>query len=123
MYKPNVYPYFDKLVVINNSLFDYVIDYNIRSEEFISFIEEKICYLEHLNSLNEEKLLNTIAAILCLQPFYDGNSRTLKLYLKYYLKRFEKELTDISNPIIPVFYSIEDKCSKRDIDILKKHIK
>ena len=45
MYIPGIYKNFDKLVIINNKLFDYVIDFNIRDEECIEFIENKLIYL------------------------------------------------------------------------------
>ena len=116
MYKPGLYPNFDELVKINNQLFSKINNYNIRENKDIPFIERKLEILNQLNTLDEEILLSIIASILCLQPFYDGNSRTLKIYMKKYLTQFKKELDLAENDkIIPIFYTPEEKCSSSDL--------
>lgn len=124
MYKPGIYHNFDELVKINNHLFPHVIDYNVRDNECIKSIEDKLDFLNKLKELNEEYLLNAIASILCMQPFYDGNSRALKIYMYNYLIRFEKELyLNDNNTLIPIFYTENDTCSDKDIVKFKSHIK
>lgn len=124
MYVPGIYKNFDELVTINNKLFDYVIDFNIRDEECIEFIENKLIYLNQQKILNEEILLNTITSIHCLQPFCDGNSRTLKIYMYEYLLKYKKKLElQKRSIIIPIFYTPYDKCTTNDIENFKNHIK
>ncbi len=115
------YPYFYELVIINNSLFDYVIDLNIRDEQILKPIEFKLKKLNSEQTLNEELLLDTLSSILCLQPFCDGNSRTLKIYLKNYLNKFNKSL-DINGKVIPIYYTSNDNLSQNDIDNFRKRV-
>lgn len=115
------YPYFYELVIINNSLFDYVIDYNIRDEQILKPIEFKLKKLNSEQTLNEELLLDTLSSILCLQPFCDGNSRTLKIYLKNYLNKFNKSL-EINDKNIPIYYTPNDNLSQNDIDNFRKSV-
>lgn len=115
------YPYFYELVIINNSLFDYVIDLNIRDEQILKPIEFKLKKLNSEQTLNEELLLDTLSSILCLQPFCDGNSRTLKIYLKNYLNKFNKSL-DINGKVIPIYYTSNDYLSQNDIDNFRKRV-
>lgn len=117
----NKYPYFYELVLINNRLFNYVDNYNIRDEDMIDYIENKLRILNNEKSLNEELLLDTVSVILCMQPFYDGNSRTLKIYLRNYLNRFNKSI-NINDNFIPVYYSNDDKLSERDLINFKNRI-
>ena len=114
-------PYFYELVLINDIMFEYKINNNIRDEKVLNYIEKRLKRLNMEQKLNEELLLDTIAVILCLQPFYDGNSRTLKIYLRNYLNRFSKTI-DINEKIIPVYYTSNDYISQNDIDDFKKKI-
>ncbi len=115
------FPYFYELVLINDRMFEYTINNNIRDEKVLNYIEKRLKRLNMEQKLNEELLLDTIAVILCLQPFYDGNSRTLKIYLRNYLNRFSKTI-DINEKIIPVYYTSNDYISQNDIDDFKKKI-
>ena len=115
------FPYFYELVLINDRMFEYTINNNIRDEKVLNYIEKRLKRLNMEQKLNEELLLDTIVVILCLQPFYDGNSRTLKIYLRNYLNRFSKTI-DINGKIIPVYYTSNDYISQNDIDDFKKKI-
>ncbi len=119
MYKFGTYVNFDKLIIINNKLFDYTINNNIRDFSIIESVEAKLASLNKEKKLNEELLLNVVASILCMQPFFDGNSRTLKIYMHIYLEQFNKHLETKEN-IIPIFFSPDEKCSKKDINEFRK---
>ena len=125
------YPLFNILVRINNSYFNNVENYNIRLSQ-----KEDLDYLEKLlnsffNTLKEKNDINTVikslltimGKILSYQPFYDGNSRTLKKFIAIVLNKLGyKIIYDEKDFIIPMLMGNES-CTYEDIQILKRKIK
>ena len=90
-------------------------------QEDLIFLKQKLEYIIkyfNQNPFSEETLekLIYLMGIICLyQPFYDGNYRTVFLYLKFCLIRkniiFNYNFSDNPNEykdFIPLFYSTED---------------
>ena len=121
------YPHFSKLIEINNSYFKDE-KYNIRlHEEDIKYIEELLANLsKSIETTNFNYILSTLLTttgkILYLQPFYDGNSRTLKAYISIILNNLGYNISYNNNDfIIPIL--LEDECcNNEEISKLKKKI-
>ena len=122
--------YFNELIRINNELFknQKLINNNIRiSKENIAIIEDLI---KKTNILNEkaktkdkilENTLNLIAIIWSTQPFFDGNTRTVKKYMLEYLKKYNINI-DITNFMIPLVFEGES-VSEEKVSELKSKIR
>lgn len=117
MYKKGKYILFDELVRYNNSLFSEVINYNIRDELVISIIEYKLHLLNRTPYLDNVLLFNIIGSIWCMQPFYDGNTRTILYLVNSCLSRYNIKLDYIN---IPIFYSPNEVWEE---DKIRKFIK
>lgn len=114
----NNYPYFNKLSTINKIIIN--TPYNIRSYEYIPLMENLLSSLNN-KELDIENMLKVTAIILFLQPFYDGNTRTLKLYMHKYLLKFGLNIS-WDNNVIPIFFDIDEEVSKKDLINFKKRL-
>lgn len=123
------YLYFDYLIKINYQFFnEEEIGFNIReiNDETLKNIDDKLEILFNNNSFDEKitNLCNTIGYIWLIQPFKDGNTRTLLIFMKEYLNNmgYSINLNDKEN-IFPTFYYEDEKCSKEYLNKIKKRIK
>ena len=126
IYTCGKYKNFDKLFKINKII---IHNYNneIRVDENeISKINSLMnnLYKKHSMNIRIKVALYVSAIILLRQPFFDGNSRTIKAFLKNYFKGYGL-LLDISEKdfIIPLFYFETDNINNNDIKKLKKRLK
>lgn len=119
MYKKGIYKNFDKLININNIFFNNAINYNIRDEKYIPYIEKRLILLNN-TSLDIKELLNVMGLIILLQPFYDGNNRTTKIYIKEYLLKHNYNFDITYN--LPLLYDINDKITDTHIKKLNQYI-
>ena len=94
----NKYPYFATLTEINNIFIPNSTNFNIREfcDEKLKFYDDMLkLFFDKLNNLDNSEyteemlllLLNTVANLIMYQPFYDGNSRTAKLFMNILLNR------------------------------------
>jgi len=109
--------YFNELIMINKTIMKKV---NIRlPKEDLIFIDDLIKKLyiltnkcDNINTIIEN-LLNVVGAIWYMQPFYDGNTRTLKIFMKSFLKKININI-DTNGSIIPILLE-GDTVSSTDI--------
>lgn len=70
-------------------------------------------------------LLNLMGYFLVTQPFYDGNTRTVIIFMKIFLERYhyliDLDVKDFRS-IIPIFYSEDELCDENDVLKLKKKL-
>lgn len=131
----NKYPYFATLTEINNIFIPNSTNFNIREfcDEKLKFYDDMLkLFFDKLNNLDNSEyteemlllLLNTVANLIMYQPFYDGNSRTAKLFMNILLNRLGYDFSYDSNSlIIPTFYSGEEKCGVEDLKKFKNNVK
>jgi len=85
------------------------------------------------NLKQENNIDNVIALTLNLagfiwfrQPFHDGNTRTLNMFLKLILLQFnyniDIEFENKRDSVLPIFYSDDDEIDISDIQKVKKRI-
>lgn len=132
-YKLDKYKYFDILILINNFYLkekdqkfnlrvkniNDIILYNFLIENF--FIQ---CSIEKNIDKIIEYSLNLCGYLWFKQPFYDGNTRTLKKFLQLFFSTSHYSLTISRNDlIIPCFCNDNDFCTYDDIIKLKRLLK
>lgn len=89
---------------------------------------ENINYILRLSDSSNflESLLNSIANIYMLQPFYDGNRRTcgafLELILKLKTQKYLKFNYMDGFNLVPTFYHLNDEIPRENIRKLKQLI-
>ena len=129
-YQEGVYPYLDILVRINQKYFK---NSNIRlntTEDLITIdfiIREFYQYLFTENNLRNiiASLLNLCGRLWLLQPFYDGNTKTLKDFMTIIFNELGY-IIDMNNsdiPIIPIFYYENEICEEKDIQNILSRLK
>ncbi len=123
------YKYFKELIRINKEVYQYGGTSNLRAtEEEIDGFESVLSELYTASGSNLyttlKSILHACALMYSYQPFYDGNTRTMKRFLVDYLKRNGINVIIGNNDIIiPVYYPGEDNgISKESIYRLKKRI-
>lgn len=128
-YKTGKYLFFDLLVYIHKTLD--IETTGIRSMEkdiYLYDILIKNFFIE-INDENNidviiEKILNLCGFLWLMQPFYDGNTRTLIIFMNSILKEFNYKI-NLNYPfgqIIPLFYEENERCNHNDIERAKKMI-
>jgi len=131
-YKLGKFRYFDYLVVINQHYFKKTLpNFNVR----VTDIEDIIYYNEIIKSffyelsietdINKiiEISLNLTGFLWFRQPFFDGNTRTLKRFLQLVFNIIHYEVSfSKKDTIIPVFYSDNETCTHDDILKLKRRL-
>lgn len=134
-YTAGKYKYFDLLVTINNHYFpnDNFGD-NVRENDekylalYNNLLEDFFHKLRNFNSLDEfiELSLNITGYLWLQQPFFDGNTRTLKSFLKLTFKNLNYDLNvniiDDDRHIIPLFYYDDEKCTEIEINNFKRRL-
>ena len=122
--------YFDYLIEINYLFFnDEIKGSNLREldDNIIKNIDNKIGCLINTTEFNyDEKiafLFNTIGYIWFIQPFLDGNTRTLLVFMKWYLNKLGYDIDYTDNILFPIFYHEDDSCTTVYIDKIKRRIK
>lgn len=123
------YQYFEHLVKINHRLFKNK-KYNVRldSEKYLKFFDEsleKLYTITH-NTNNLDIILLSIleltGRLLYFQPFYDGNSRTLKQFIRCHLEDIGYQVSfNNSEYIIPMLFEGES-CTIDDIITFKEKV-
>lgn len=121
------YPHFSKLIEINTSYFKDKTN-NIRLyEEDIEYLEELLNNLwKSIETKNINYILSTLLTttgkILYLQPFYDGNSRTLKTYISIILNNLGYSISYNNNDFIIPMLLENECCNNEEINNLKKKL-
>lgn len=128
------YKHFDFLVLINSHYLHMVPGTNVRidtQEEYIlcnQILEDFFDNLVMANTIEEviELALNLTGFFWYRQPFFDGNTRTLRKFLELLFKelKYHVDLTykESDRPIIPIFYGDEESCNTNDINNLKRRL-
>ncbi len=121
------FPYFYKLICINKLYFKgdnlRIKNYNDLEEinNLIYILYQSIKDLDDINSLIEV-VLNVTGKILYMQPFYDGNSRTLKDFIKSIFKSLKYDIEINENDyIIPILFE-EEQCTEEELNFFKKKV-
>lgn len=125
------YPYFWILAKINTkfNLKPSLDNVRIKNDEDLSYLNSMLknffkIYIKSEN--NNDKLialLSVTGIILYYQPFYDGNSRTLKCFISIILRKLGYDYTFNSKDfIIPMLYDGEEATTS-DLIKLQKIIK
>lgn len=131
-YKLGTFKYFDYLVLINQYFFKKNLpNFNLRvtnikdiiyyNELIKSFFQQLSCE----NDINRiiEISLNLTGFLWFRQPFFDGNTRTLKRFLKLIFNTLHYEIYFSKNDIIiPAFCSDDETCTQQDILKLKRRL-
>lgn len=126
----NDFPYFGQLVKINNVFFSNEKNYNIRLYNvedlmlFDSLLEEFDKVLNNCHDVDTVllSLLNLVGKLLYLQPFYDGNSRTLKQFIVIVLNKLGYDLSFNNDDfIIPMLFD-EDECTYEEVSEFKNNV-
>ena len=130
------YKYFDFLVLINSSFFPSIpIGENMRelSEEDFKFFDKKLQkFFDSINSTNDlneiaRLSLNLTGYFWLIQPFSDGNTRTLRSFLYFIFSKLNYLLNLVfesnDHPIIPIFYTEDEECVEKDINNLIRRLK
>lgn len=132
MYQLGKYKYFDFLVEINNHYLQEVpTGTNVRESNeanlnlLNTLLEEFFDNLSLANSLDEiiTLSLNLAGFFVLRQPFYDGNSRTMKAFLVLVFKQYHYKIKlpkDNEQLIIPLFYYDNEKCTNTNIENFKR---
>lgn len=134
-YQLGKYKYFDLLVLINSYFFPSIpIGENMRGlteDEFKIFDEKLKSFFDTIsntNNLNDisRLSLNLTGYFWMVQPFGDGNTRTLRSFLYFIFSQlnYKLDLTFEPNdvPIIPIFYDEDEKCVENDINNLIRRL-
>lgn len=129
------YKYFDFLVLINSYFFPSIhIGENMRgltNENFEKFDKKLKDFFEAINSTNDLKeiarlSLNLSGYFWVIQPFCDGNTRTMRSFLYFIFSQLNYKLNlDFESndyPIIPIFYKEDEECIENDIDNLMRRL-
>lgn len=135
IYKFGNYKYFDFLVSVNYKICDFhIIGENVRETDIneIAFYNQLL--EDFFTKLNEnpeldkiiESSLNLTGFLWLRQPFYDGNTRTLRILLKTIFNSIDYNL-DLSNEekeksVIPLFYNEDETCTPKHITYLKRKL-
>lgn len=131
-YKLGIFKYFDYLVLINQYFLkkDFP-NFNLRITDIeeINYYNEKIkSFFKQLSEETDinkiiETSLNLTGFLWFRQPFFDGNTRTLKRFLQLIFKTLHYEIYFSKNDIIiPIFYSENETCSQDDVLKLKRRL-
>ena len=68
-----------------------------------------------------EQLLNLVGRLWLIQPFVDGNTRTLNRFVDTILASLEYHI-NIDENVIPLFYDLSDTCTKNHVNKIKSKI-
>ena len=122
------YPYFSKLVKINSSSINEKNNIRLNSWEDLEYFDGLLKnFFELLKTTRDIdtvllNLLNLVGKLLYYQPFYDGNSRTLKIFLNIVLKELGYNiLYKEDDYIIPMLFD-SDVCSIDEVMEFKKKV-
>ena len=132
-YKIGKYKYFDILVYINMHYFPSELGENIREDNefalalYNQLLEDFFMQILSEIELNEvcRKILDLTGFIWYRQPFFDGNTRTLRVFIKliFYLFDYDIDLQSKEyEQFIPIFYQEDEKCDNHDIEKLKRRL-
>ena len=125
------YPYFWILAEINTKFnLNHSLDnVRIKNEKDLSYLNSILkhffkIYIKSNNNIDKLIALLSVTGItLYYQPFYDGNSRTLKCFISIILRRLGYDYTFNSKDfIIPMLYD-EEEATVSDLIKLQKIIK
>ena len=123
--------YFDYLVFINSCNFQNLQkNYNIRCDlnEIILYNNLiKTFFKETENEQNIDKIiekaLNLVGFLWFRQPFFDGNTRTLRNFLQIFFCSINYKFEILPNEyFIPIFYSDDEKCNNDNILKIKRRL-
>ena len=122
------FPYFYTLIYINKYYSKTNNNVKIKRKEDLTEINNLI-YNLYINIINEDdinkiisEILNTTGRILYMQPFYDGNSRTLKRFIKIIFNSLNyKFFYDKKDFLIPILFE-EERCTENEINNFKKKV-
>lgn len=123
------YKYFRHLIKINNKIFSKQEDYNIRlySAEPLKCFEDLLAnFYTLLHNTNDFdiillSLLEITGKLLYYQPFYDGNSRTLKQFIREVLTELGYQISfNNDDYIIPMLFDGEKCTAENVIDFKQK---
>lgn len=124
------YKYFERLVKINNKFFRNKKYNNVRldSEKYLKLFDEsleKLYTITH-NTNNLDiiilSILELTGRLLYFQPFYDGNSRTLKQFIRCHLADIGyKASFNNDDYIIPMLFEGE-RCTIDDVITFKEKV-
>ena len=106
-----------------------VVDVKIISKEDASFSSvitgDLDYYTNNLNDISRLSL-NLTGYFWMVQPFGDGNTRTLRSFLYFIFSQlnYKLDLTFEPNdvPIIPIFYDEDEECVENDINNLIRRL-
>lgn len=134
-YTAGKYKYFDLLVTINNHYFpNNNFGDNVRENDkkyltlYNKLLEDFFHKLRNFNSLDEiiKLSLNLTGYLWFQQPFFDGNTRTLKSFLKLVFKHLNYDLNvnkiDNDKCVIPLFYYDDEECTQNEINNFKRRL-
>ena len=129
------YKYFDFLVLINSYFFPSIhIGENMRglTIDDIEIFDKKLKdFFIAINSTDDLKEISRLSLNLTgyfwlIQPFGDGNTRTMRSFLYFIFSQlnYKLDLNFESNdyPIIPIFYTEDEECVENDINNLIKRL-
>lgn len=125
------YIYLDYLVMINRLTNEkYYLECPLRysDDKMLTYLNsilqnlmEEETYKGNLRVLVEE-FLNTLGILWCLQPFYDGNTRTILMFAKTFLLIIGYNI-DIKEVKIPIFYNEKEKATPNEVNNFLKLMK
>ena len=123
------YPYFSILIRINNLYFNDIENYNLRlsNEEDLSYFESLLSTFFYISNITDDintilfYLLTITGKLLNYQPFYDGNSRTLKQFIKTVLQEIGYNLEyNQEDFIIPMLFDNEVVSNEKILCLKRK---
>lgn len=125
------YIYLDYLVMINKLTNEkYYLECPLRysDDKMLNYLNsilqnlmEEETYKGNLSELAVE-FLNALGILWCLQPFYDGNTRTILMFAKTFLLIIGYNI-DIKEVKIPIFYNEKEKATPNEVNNFLKLVK
>ena len=132
-YNLNQYFFLDILVKINARLMNTTVDDALRIKDEATWQDIDNRIKEIFSIDNEivdidiiiECILNLTGYLKLIQPFYDGNNRTLSCFLKMFFALINYDIdTNINkhSTLIPIFYEEDEQCLDYHINNFKKRL-
>lgn len=130
-YRTGVYLFFDLLVYTHLDACPEMPDTDfvrLSDEEvykYDKFIKFFLADIEDLDNIDEliRKILNFAGTLWLVQPFYDGNTRTIVRFITLVLRRFNYKInSDLNSNIIPIFYDENETCNDKKVEDLKRKL-
>ena len=123
------YPYLNLLVTINSRIVGNINTSNLRFTDetdlgHLNNIVKSIFHSLIVQNKNEAllTLLNSSGHLLYYQAFFDGNSRTIKIFIKLILNKLKFNFKyELDAHLIPMLFDGEN-CTNEDIIKFKKNV-